>query len=278
MRTHENSTNSKIVVSGPIIEVFSYSFGLGYGTFVDTISAFEKLGSKKPTPEEMRRFRINNLRRNLIRLINANCWMYIKPNGKRCPPVMLTLTTAENITDLTLMNKRFTLFMKRFNYHVHKGDKTAVLKYVAVAEWQKRGAVHYHVALFNLPYVPQRWLQDMWGHGFVWVNRADQLKSLGRYLAKYLVKSFDDVRYQGHKRYMCSTRLYRPMVLYDGLKIKEIEKFLPKSNRLKMSDYYSQWLGRVSLDEYTLNNPDEMDEFHRSVSGILTTPLDTLDW
>lgn len=105
----------------------------------------------------------------------------------------LTLTFAQNVTDIKAANREFSKFMRRLNRSVYKSDST-LLRYLAVWERQKRGAIHYHVVLFGFPYMPKRELQAVWGHGFVKVNRiaVDQRMNVGRYISKYFSKDVED--------------------------------------------------------------------------------------
>jgi len=62
------------------------------------------------------------------------------------------------------------------------------LKYFWVLEFQKRGAVHYHLIIFNLPYMELSNMRLLWpfGHSHLVIvrNRATAV----RYLIKYLSK------------------------------------------------------------------------------------------
>ncbi len=86
-----------------------------------------------------------------------------------------TLTFAENLTDVKKAYYIFRQFIKRLKRKVKKD-----IKYLAVVEFQQRGAVHFHV-LSDLPYMPQQELQELWGQGFVYVNaisHVDNVRSL----------------------------------------------------------------------------------------------------
>ncbi|MFL2072876.1 hypothetical protein ACEN32_11285 [Marinilactibacillus psychrotolerans] len=59
----------------------------------------------------------------------------------------MTLTFAENIQDITYADNEFKKFMKRFNYKYKRKSK-----FLAVREFQKRGAIHYHLLIdWQLP-------------------------------------------------------------------------------------------------------------------------------
>ncbi len=80
----------------------------------------------------------------------------------------LTLTFAENLTDLTIANKKFNVAMKVVR------RKFPDFKYIGVPEFQERGAVHYHLMTNIRPgcdLLPRRELQRIWRpQTKTWVN------------------------------------------------------------------------------------------------------------
>lgn len=129
----------------------------------------------------------------------------------RCNPNLnkfITLTFAENITEFEVANKLFKEFIVKLNNLLNR--KVA---YVTVIEFQKRGAIHYHF-LSDIPFIPQRELQGVWGHGFVFVNKIFDTRHAGFYITKYMNKSVGDERYTGKKFYQCSKYLNRPEKFY----------------------------------------------------------------
>uniref|UniRef100_UPI00403FBF67 rolling circle replication-associated protein n=1 Tax=Candidatus Enterococcus willemsii TaxID=1857215 RepID=UPI00403FBF67 len=100
--------------------------------------------------------------------------------------------TKENIRNIETTNDEFKKFIKRLNYQTYKTKKSQI-KYLATWEKQKRGAIHYHIVLFSLPFVPHDRLMEIWGHGLVWINKidVDAAENRGRYLSKYFDKDLD---------------------------------------------------------------------------------------
>ena len=123
----------------------------------------------------------------------------------------LTLTVADNVTAIKYCNREFRKFIKRLNRRVYGTDKTKV-RYLAVWEAQKRGAIHYHVVLFGLPYIRLSELREVWGHGFVKINRVDvdQRMNVGRYISKYFSKDVDEGSYK-QKKFFRSQNLIQPV-------------------------------------------------------------------
>ena len=72
-------------------------------------------------------------------------------------------------------------------------------KYLAVVEFQKRGAIHYHM-LSDFGYIEQKELEKIWGNGFVWIrdlltgNNGKPVDNVGAYLVKYMNKNIIDKR------------------------------------------------------------------------------------
>lgn len=126
----------------------------------------------------------------------------------------MTLTFKENIEDISYTNKEFNKFIKRLNYYLYKTKKQK-LKYLAVWEKQKRGAIHYHIILFDLPYIKNKELQEIWGHGFIKINKidVDSKENRGRYVSKYFSKDIDIKEYK-QKAFFKSQGLKTPKINY----------------------------------------------------------------
>lgn len=126
---------------------------------------------------------LNRTRQNIRRSINANVGRW---GNER--PKFVTLTFDENITEHEVANYKFMKFIQRLKYHT--GVK---VKYTAVIEYQHRGAIHYHVVFYNLPYVPHEKLTEIWREGHVWINAIDDVDNLGAYVLKYVLKNILEV-------------------------------------------------------------------------------------
>lgn len=154
----------------------------------------------------------------------------------------MTLTFKENIQDISYTNYEFVKFIKRFNYHLYH-VKTQCLKYVAVWEKQKRGAIHYHIIFFDLPFIKTREIQDIWGHGFVKINKidVDSKDNRGRYVSKYFSKDVDDKTYK-QKSFFKSQNLKMPiterMTQYELLDFSTENVVFSKIYSRKVPDFY----------------------------------------
>ena len=89
-------------------------------------------------------------------------------------PVLVTITYAENVTDIKIGYQDYRAFIQALRY---KYGKT--FKYICVPEFQKRGAVHFHALFWGLPteVVLQerstRTLARIWGKGYVFLKPTD---------------------------------------------------------------------------------------------------------
>lgn len=142
----------------------------------------------------------------------------------------ITLTFKENISDIEKANKKFNSFITNIRGVLSKNGKE--LKYLGVPEYQKRGAVHYHI-MTNIDYndndiiVPQKdkpkYMKiQQWKHGYSSVfdiSTTDNNFSIAKYLCKYFYKDVDN-RLFGHKKIMKSNNLKKPVIHkfnFDGL-------------------------------------------------------------
>lgn len=180
---------------------------------------------------------ITRTRNNVRRLALANF-----DNGSK----FVTFTFAENIKDIAVANQEWKRFIMRLRYKYGK------FKYMAVLEFQKRGAVHYH-CIWDLPYIKKSELSELWGQGFIKVNRIEHVDNVGAYIVKYMTKDLMDERFVGSKAYQCSKGLDRPIVLRD----EELETVwqlydLEHKKTAFESSYTSEHHGLIVYREYNL--------------------------
>lgn len=250
---------TKMVISGNIVEVYEYEKGYSTG-YKLTDDERAKRGRKKDYTSED--YEINRekvlirARKELRRIINSNVNSY----GDEFTTKFVTLTFKENITDLKSANYEFKKFMKRLNYHMF-GSKKANIKYSVVPEFQKRGAVHYHVVFYNLPYLKADDLAEIWGHGFIKINKIDNVDNVGAYVCKYMTKDNIDERLEGNKCYFNSRGLYKPTEFTD-LDDKEIVESLEHSLLLKNLKYKSAFsnehLGNINYYQFNINYDNKL--------------------
>lgn len=126
----------------------------------------------------------------------------------------LTLTFADNITDKKVAYHYFTLFLKRIERRI--GQR---LQFVCVREYQKRGAIHYHLVVFNKLFISPKTFAECWRYGFVKAVKMFDNKNNGisKYITKYLTKTLNENKEdyaKGEKLYRVSFGLIKPINHY----------------------------------------------------------------
>lgn len=192
----------------------------------------------------------NKAKREIRRIVNANVGRWGKERAK-----FFTITFEENIQDQGAANYKYKKCIQKLNYYVY-GEKCNKLKYLVVLQFQDRGAIHWHVIFFNLPYIPVDKLAKIWGEGFVKINAIDNVDNAGAYVASYVGNEkgnplkgnggrFVDVRYYNHKRYFRSKGLYeseiirsiRPLPVIEGEPVFQAEFENEHTGKVKYSQY-----------------------------------------
>lgn len=212
---------------------------------------------EKPTEDEKYEKRKDNAfqaQRNFRRLVAANL-------NKENIPILVSLTYAENMQDIKIGYKDFKLFILALKYKFGKG-----FKYIAVPEFQKRGAVHFHILIWGLPkYLNHQYekenrvLAPIWGHGFVDIKDTDGDQKIAGYLAKYMAKAFVDRNLKNQKAYASSRNVERPDVESDTSALYFLYKYTnPEDVPIKEKTYLTRWLGRAWFKHFKITNNNEL--------------------
>jgi len=230
------SVCQKLIISGSVIEHFCYEkpYWVGFPRFVSNKARFAHFRLSRPQ-EVIREDNVKRTRQRIRRLVNCNSDL----------TKFLTLTFASNICDIAQANTFFNQFIKRLSRLYPN------LKYLAIPEYQKRGAVHYHI-LLNLPFVPVKDLENIWGLGFIFINRIENVDNVGAYVCKYLGKENFDSRFFHKKKFFRSSNLLLPVVV-DNFRdvLSFLSYFSPISMLQKFSfSFFTKWLGVVQYNQY----------------------------
>ena len=145
------------------------------------------------------------------------------------------------------------------------------LKYISIWERQQRGAIHYHVILFNLPFIDAKKIEEIWGNGFIRINLIeddkDDKKEKGKkqskkkqnkkasgivsgYLTKYFIKDIDE-RVREKKAYFYSRNLEKPKEWKQRLTDDEINEILVNDKDiLRQKEFESKaFIGMVGKEK-----------------------------
>lgn len=229
----------KVVVCGHIIEIYTYET-------MPTPNVNNKNNKSHKSDLEwivdVKSDRKNNAKKKrweFIRVVNMNFTEHSK---------FITLTFAENVTDLDQAHHEFDKFMKRLRKKIKRP-----IKYAAVVEFQKRGAIHYHM-ISDLPYIPKQELAETWRQGFVRINDIQHVDNVGAYLSKYMTKENGDLRLRGRKSYFTSQGLERPLILRgeDADPILELYDLSEHKKTVFESSYTSEHHGLITYKQYNL--------------------------
>lgn len=225
--------DKQAICSGNVVEVISYGKGVFEG--------FEGVAcGKKSTSEKKETSNIKRSALNLRRLINCNS----SDND-----LFVTLTYKDNQEDVKKGKEDFKNFIKRWNYR-RKKQKEETLKYVYVVEFQRRGAVHFHCIFFNVRYIKKKELSELWGLGFVKVNKVDHVDNVGSYVVKYMEKDLVDDRLKNSDLYGRSRgNLSTPLIIKDPQEIALLEGTL-KNKCVYETAYSSEYHESITYKQY----------------------------
>jgi len=238
----------KIVQSGTTVEIYEYEKEL-------QISTAPRRARKRGSRPVVRRVDNSRGRKTaFIRLVRSNL-------GTNDPPLLITLTIYQ-ILSLPRAYAEFTKFIRRAKKYFSRCGYSGI-RYIAVPEFQERGAVHFHVLLWGLPKEfaeherNNRTFQILWGLGYVDCVSTDGSPKLAGYLGKYLSKAMSDIRLYGQKAYTSGGRLLRPVSLSSKTQIDFALELWGKSlgvdnSPLQESSYETKWLGRCNYKRIQL--------------------------
>ena len=231
--------SKKVVISGPVIELYEYRY-TPKTTYINTNG---RAGSGSEVSEERSKLyrgkTLAKARKNVRRLINAN----IDKWGEW--PKFLTLTFAEHVTNVRQANYEFKKFRQRLEYALK-----IRLKYVGVVEFQQSGRIHYHVVIFNMPYIDANRLASIWQNGYIKINAIDHVDNVGAYITKYMTKDNDDSRLKGEKSYFASRGLYKPIERF--IDHKQLTDFKRIFEHVKVyeAEFDNDYYGRIYYTQY----------------------------
>jgi len=239
----------KIIRSGSLVEIYTYE--------KDPPEYRPRKKSRYKNPRRRKR-NVSRARATFFRLVQANLG-----SGQR--PAFLTLTMRE-IVPLRDGYRAFTRFIERWKY------SQSGISYIAVPEFQERGAVHFHCLVWGLSDEEifrersQRRIAKLWSHGFIDIRTSDGSPKLAGYLAKYMFKAMWDERLTGAKSYSASRSLVRPVSVKSKTAVAYIQGEIDGDrinadgtisqgvdNRLvpeKEKEYNTEWMGKCNYKVY----------------------------
>jgi hypothetical protein len=243
-----------MTISGNLVEIAT--FPVRSVRFFKDSSVVSSLGSPDYAVASVAR-----ARRKLTRLVCANTGGFNDGFGVPIPARFVTYTPRDNVTDLKVSTTNFMNYMKRLNDSIGFTSQ-----YIAVPEFQKRGAVHFHQFLFNFPFRNdvKTFLAERWGWGYVKFETMRSTQGSCWYAGKYMMKSFSDIKYKNRKRFFRSDNLRLPVVEKNPVKIElarlrlnSLPSGLVSYRKIESSSSWVRVYERFGLPTgWTLNNSE----------------------
>ena len=250
--------NRKLVVSGNVAELYDY----GLPVVRSDRKRIGRAGQNGTTEQQKllnRQKTASRARQTVRRFANSN---FNATTSK-----FATITFQDNVTDLKKANNEFVKFRKRLSRWLD-----IPLQYIAVPEFQKRGAVHYHI-LMNCHYIDNAVLARLWGHGFVRINRIDNVDNIGAYITKYMTKDTLDERLAGVKCYFMSHNLKKPEETTDEETISAVLDALDVKRVACSCSFDSDYYGEIRYTQFVLNAPLSLADYRTPPQSVCFPPL-----
>ena len=262
----------KLIECGNYIQLYFYNYKHGKKIKIveNKKEKFDDLDLKKinksnnkTEKEKDKQIELKNITRSKI-----SCQRIAKSNMNVWKS-FITLTFKNNLKDIDVANKRLHYFFTK----IRRVKKDFV--YLCIPEFQKRGAVHYHLLtniacdsliipkkekkhLYNpntkqykdLEYYDIKFWLDGFSSAEPIIN--DPEKIVG-YISKYMTKDIDN-RLFGYRRYFYSKNLNKPIEKYIDINNKKELDFLIKKihgkNLLYQNEYVDKFDNPISFHEY----------------------------
>lgn len=259
--------DAKVFISGNVVEIYKYSDTRACGYSIQNkgvSSGGDKIHIDFETGEIIAdgieatklesRMKSNIRARNEVRRIVLSNF----DNKSK----FMTLTFRENLQDVEAANKCFTDFVRALNRDLKKKGKPK-MRYIAVIEFQKRGAIHYHM-ICDLMGFPSKRLWELWKSatrqydGGVDIKNIRQVDNIGAYVTKYMVKDLEKVddRLIGKKAYQRSLNLDKPkQIVLDFRKEKDraLYEELTKGKKITYQSKYDDKHTGGTVDYIEIN-------------------------
>lgn len=242
---------NKIIRYSDIIEVYQYENEIHTRTIKNKSKCFQVARSRKVLAsdgevdvqqnQQKQTKRRDNARRSALvfrRLVSANL-------GQFDVPILVTLTYAKLVANVSKAHKDFNSFARATKNQFGKD-----IRYIAVPEFQKRGAIHFHALIWGIPTSVvreerhTRLVAKLWKQGFVDLILTDGNAKLSTYLGKYMAKAFVDTRLFSKKAFIASRNIKRPVVEKRAMILPFVYNELSTCSLLQDNEYMTNWLGK----------------------------------
>lgn len=150
-------------------------------------------------------YSLSRAKSKIIQIIEANH----KEHGN-FRSAFFTSTFRRQYKSRKTVDRLYRNFVRRYSRYL--GYE---LRYIAIPELHKSGAIHFHSIFFNTPYIDKHKLEDhIWKYGRTNIQSPDDVKNISAYCAKYVTKAIHTQTKKGQKTYLSSRGLHLPKVSY----------------------------------------------------------------
>jgi len=228
---------TKVIQSGNQLEIYEYEKSLS-----PRVQRKKKNVGRYPKLTTRRIDNAYRLKKTFVRLVRSNLV------GTE-PPLFFTFTMVEVIR-IERAYRLFTECVSRLRRQYGK-----CFRYIAVPEFQKRGAVHFHVLVWGIGQKEiienervYRTIQNIWSRGYVDCILTDGHPALAGYLGKYMHKALLDQRLLGQKSYCASRNVLRTVSLNFAQALNFSQEIWGIDEKVaipeKEREFDTKWLGR----------------------------------
>lgn len=159
----------------------------------------------------------------LRRIINCNY-------NEKSSFLTLTFRNHYNEEDVEKANSELGKFRKRLGRYFK--SKELELKYLTTWELTEKGRIHYHLILFDVPYLDRKKLESLWGQGFIDIKHIrDNIDNVALYISKYFTKDIEKkAKYK--KSFFYSQNLKKPVVSKKLLTVDELNDIIVDDEKI----------------------------------------------
>ncbi len=259
-------THLRIALSGNFLELYEFENPIYYDFPAERKRSIVPNENGKEKEDSRKRSR-GRSRKMVKRLVYSNFNQWLDESQNPYYSKFLTLTFREKILEVWEGNKEFTLFIKRLNYFIFQSKKS-VIQYLAVIEFQPTSKrVHYHVVLFNLPYIP-RYIDvfnKAWNRGFLVIKVIKNERHAANYITKYMTKEDDD-RLRGEKSYFCSRDLKRPVFMKNEDTILQLIDKINPHIPIFQKTFENEHTGKTNYSCYDIAKDENLRELIKEMA------------
>lgn len=249
-------TYSKVINYGKIIEIFRYEKNPNQ-------YKRKKRNSKIINAKSLMVSNVQNTetqptqikRKDSIRRAQVGFYRLVLSNLQQSEaPLLATFTYWDNFQDLQASRNHWHTFNRRAQKSFGQQYRS-----IAITEYQKRGAIHYHALLWGITdtiFREERYTRmvaGLWSHGFVDLKKTDGSPKLAGYLTKYFTKQLVRPEFFRRKAYIATRNVMRPIIdvnpILSAYYAPETHNLSPLTMLTQM-EYPTQWLGRCLYQQH----------------------------